>query len=176
MFTFFTFFSVVSVLFLCFFEIIVFNDEIILALCFALFLFFVNNYLGVSFLWSFQARSKNFILTAIGPTKSFFNCFVLGTEILLKQCCSLDCVYDCLMIAHGSLSASSSKTRADVVSFIIARSYKALIEVALYDSQSLGEAYASSTSSRLLKTRALLGLNLWLPVLPSNAYDYKNRR
>jgi hypothetical protein len=56
-------FFIASLLFFsifCFFEIVVFNEEILLALCFFSFLFFCFNAIGNSIFESFQSRASKF--------------------------------------------------------------------------------------------------------------------
>jgi hypothetical protein len=45
---------------LCFFEVLIFNEEVLLALCFFCFIFFIFNSLGDSFLDIFQSRALKF--------------------------------------------------------------------------------------------------------------------
>jgi hypothetical protein len=61
---------------LCFLEIVVFNEEILLALCFFSFIFFAFNSMGDSIYDSFQSRAAKFeedLLISFSATKESLN-------------------------------------------------------------------------------------------------------
>jgi len=93
-FTMFDIFFIVSLFFFCifcFFELIVFNEEILLALCFFSFIFFSFNSLGDSIFETFQSRSAKFeedLLVSFSSTKnnleSKFSSFILSRNFVSK--------------------------------------------------------------------------------------------
>jgi len=76
---------------LCFFELIVFNEEILLALCFFSFIFFSFNTLGDSVFDTFQSRAAKFeedLLISFSSSKETlgtkFNGFIASRGFVLK--------------------------------------------------------------------------------------------
>jgi hypothetical protein len=90
---------------LCFFELIVFNEEILLALCFFSFIFFSFNTLGDSVFDTFQSRAEKFEAELLISFEAFeenlntkFNSFTTSQDFVSKHKALSHCVTNCSKI------------------------------------------------------------------------------